>query len=79
MKIFKVAQKEYGWSSINVSDEIEKRHKEFCDKIDKDDIYETDPAEDPNGFSHGIELEPHITVKWGIHTEDHDEFKDAVE
>jgi 2'-5' RNA ligase len=78
MKIYKVAQKEYGWSHINVSEEIIKKHKEFCDQIDEDDLYVTNPDKDPNGFTHGIEAEPHVTVKWGIHTEDHDEFKNAV-
>lgn len=65
---FITASNEFGWCYVDVPSKLTAKIHEFQKSIDPKDF-----AED------GLEKESHITLKYGIHTLDESEVKDAVE
>jgi 2'-5' RNA ligase len=76
-QLYKQADKEksYGWVALELPDNIIKKVKDFQKKIDKKDLHID--KEDWHGY--GLEKEPHITVKYGLKTEDAEEVKKVLE
>lgn len=74
MNWYKTAKKvehSYSWVFINLPKEIQQQIVDFGEEIDKEDLY-TKEAEN------GLETEPHITVKYGLLTEDVKEPKECI-
>lgn len=64
---------ERSWVFINVPKSVIKLTASVRDIIDPDDVFEED------GNDHyGLEDDPHITVKWGLFTDDVEEIKEAI-
>jgi 2'-5' RNA ligase len=62
----------YSWSYINLPKEVEDKMKEFGEEIDKEDLYVKE-ADD------GLETEFHVTVKYGLLTDNPKEPKGRLE
>lgn len=74
MNWYKTAKKvdhSYSWVFVNIPKDIKKQMIDFGKEIDKDDLYVKE-AED------GLEKEPHITVKYGLLTEEAKDPKDCI-
>lgn len=71
-------ESEYSWirCDIQKSSEIGIFHKSIQDKIEKDDLYTTEP--DEFGWTYGLEIDPHVTVLYGIHDDSPEIFKECA-
>ena len=70
----KIAERdERSWVFINVPKSIMNLTKSLRDIIDPNDLYE-----EKGNDQYGLEDEPHITVKWGMFTDNIDEVKEAI-
>lgn len=74
--LYKQADKEksYSWVALELPDDVSKKIKGFQKQIDKKDLHID--KEDWHGY--GIEKNPHITVKYGLYTNDGEEVKNAI-
>lgn len=63
----------YSSTQVQAPHEVAEKVLEFCLGIDDDKIYT-----DPNDPSLGRELEPHITIKYGLETKVPDEIEEAI-
>jgi len=70
-KIAKKVKHSYSWVFINLPKEMCKTMKEFADEIDPDDLF----TEEADG---GKETDFHVTVKYGLLTEDDQNPKDCI-
>lgn len=68
------AKCDYSNTQIEVPHELAEKIIEFGLSIPEEDIYT-----DPNDPSYGRELIPHITIKWGLVTEDPNEVESLIE
>ena len=74
MKIYKIAKEvsnEYTWVYINLPKDVQKLLLEFGKQIDPEDLF-TKEAEN------GLETEPHVTVKYGLLTNDVKDIKGCL-
>jgi len=83
MKIYKLGQSnwvkvaerdERSWVHIEVPKSIMNLTQSLRDLIDPDDLYE-----EKGNDHYGLETEPHITVKWGLYTDDADEVRETID
>ena len=70
--------KNKAWVRLDAPQEIVKVHKAFTKTIDEDDLY-TEKAEKKGDWHFGIETEVHITVKWGLESDDPDPVTECLE
>ena len=66
--------KPYSWVALELPEKVINKVKAFQKKIDKDDLH----VDKKDWHGYGIEENPHITVKYGLETEDADEVKEAL-
>lgn len=71
-KIAKKAKHHYSWVYVDLPEEVQTMIIQFGQEIDPDDLYDNE-GED------GLETEPHITVKYGLLTDDKKEIKDQLD
>jgi len=64
----------FGWTNIDIPQNIVNKVKSMQKTIDKDDIFVKKEGE----WKYGLEDDFHITVKWGIVTKDPEKVKKAV-
>jgi 2'-5' RNA ligase len=62
----------YSWVFLNLPDDIQKQIVSFGEEIEKEDLY----GKEGDG---GLELDPHITVKYGLLTEDAKDAKERID
>ena len=70
-KLAKVAKHHYSWVYINLPKDISEKLIEFGKQIDPEDLFE-------NEGDNGLELDPHITVKYGLLTDDYSKVKECL-
>ena len=66
---------EYGWTSIDVPQNIIDKVEDMQKTIDEEDLF----VKKEGDWKYGLEDEFHITVKWGLVTKDAEKVKDIVE
>lgn len=74
MKIFKIAKEvsnDYSWVFIKLSSEIKSLLPDIWKQFDEDDLFKGE-ADD------GIEKDPHVTVKYGLFTNDVKDIKECL-
>jgi hypothetical protein len=64
---------DYSSTQVNLPANVSQLFREFSGGIPDDDIYT-----DPNDDSYGRESDPHVTVKYGLHTADPEEVKELL-
>lgn len=62
----------YSWVFLNLPEDIQKQIISFGKEIEKEDLYDKEGDD-------GLELDPHITVKYGLLTEDYKDAKDRID
>ena len=75
MRIFKIAKDtghEHSWVFVDLPKDIIDLMLQFGEQIDPEDLYEKEAE-------NGLEKEPHITVKYGLTTNDVADVKDRLE
>ena len=74
--MLKTAAANFGWASIAVPGNISKKTLSFAQSIPEEEIY----TKKENGkWKYGIEEDPHVTVKYGIHTIDEKKVEKALD
>lgn len=74
MNWYKIANKrkkpEYSWVSVNIPKNISEKMKKFIDKIPERELYLGEGADPDDDSKYGREEEHHVTVKYGLVTDD---------
>jgi len=71
-KIANSAKHSYSWVYIDLPEDVVKKLVAFGKQIDPEDLFEEEG-------DNGLELDPHITVKYGLLTEDNKDVKKCLE
>ena len=68
----KDAKRDYGCLMVYLEGGIKDKVSVVCKAVGKDDVYNDESGK------YGIEDKPHITVKYGFHTDDSKDFKEVI-
>ena len=71
----KIAGQDVGWAGVAVRGSLRDKVLELVNSIDADDLFASDKA---NDGADGRELDPHVTLLYGLHAKDSDPIEDAI-
>ena len=69
--------KKFAWVKLDAPSDIVKVHQAFAKTIEEDDLYKEE-SEKKGDWHFGIETEVHITVKWGLESDDPEPVLDSM-